>query len=550
MNRLKHFFSISVVVVALWTTSILHAQEMTSIQNPILPGFHPDPCAVSVGSDYYVVNSTFDWFPGIPIYHSRDLVNWEQIGNVLTRKSQLDMTRCGDSRGIYAPSITYHDGLFYVTYTIVQDGLSWALSGFPNYIVTAKDPHGPWSEPVYVNSLGFDPSLFIDDNGKAYLVVRIFDHRKGKWQSPGIGLHEVDLKTLKPIGEPKFIYSGWAKRSAEGPKLLKKGGYYYLFTAEGGTEYGHYQAVARSRDVWGPYERAPHIIYSSRDCPDAPIQKAGHGTLFSTPDGEWYTTHLGSRPLTQRGNCPLGRETCLQKIAWTAEGWPVLAHGDTVPALTVQAPKGVKAVRIRKEHDNDDFTSRQLAFKYCTPREPFDRDWMDYAPDLGVLSLRGRSALGSHYRESMVAQRITSFDQLFETRMEFKPTNYRQSAGLCCYYNGLYFYALGLTHDEQRGAVLELWGAEGKYMEYLPERVAVEQTTIYMRMHIQREQVQFYYSLDGRLWQAIGPALDFGKLSDDHAEGYTGAMAALYAQDLMYENLWARFDYFNVTTND
>lgn len=538
------------VALTLSATSLMTAQNKAYIQNPVLPGFHPDPCAVSVGGDYYIVNSTFEWFPGIPVYHSKDLVNWEQIGNVLTRKSQLDLTGCRDAKGIYAPSITYHKGLFYVTYTVVQEGLSWSLQEYPNYIVTAKDPKGPWSEPVLVNALGFDPFFFIDDNDKAYVIVRIFDHRKGEQPSPGIGLHEVDLKTLQPIGEPKFIYSGWAKRSAEGPKLLKKDGYYYLFTAEGGTDYSHYQAVARSRNIWGPYERAPRIIYTARDCPDAPIQKAGHGTLFATPDGEWYTTHLGSRPLTVKGNCPLGRETYLQKIKWNSEGWPELASGDSIPVLKVEAPRNVVAMTNCKREDNDDFTARQLDFKYCTLREPDSDDWLKYDSAKGVLSLRGRSALGGLLRQSLIAQRVTSLKQQFETKMEFNPTNFRHSAGLCCYYNSRHFYQLGLTFEENRGPVLELRGADKKYQEFLPGKIQVNSTSIYMRMQIAREEVKFFYSLDGKKWQPIGPALDFGKISDDYAGGYTGAMVGLYAQDLMYENQWAHFDYFNVSTGD
>ena len=304
--------------------------DRSAFFNPIIPGFHPDPCIVRVQGDYYIVTSTFEWFPGIPIYHSTDLEHWEQIGNVLTRKSQLDLTGIPDAEGIYAPSITWHDGLFYVTYTIVYPGLQWSSKGYPNYIVTATNPAGPWSEPTYINSLGFDPSLFIDEDGKGYIVVRIFDHRKGHPSSPGIGIHELDMKTLKPVGQPRFIYSGWGKQSAEGPKLLKKDGYYYLFTAEGGTGYGHYEAVARSRNIYGPYERAPHIFYTAKDNPGWPVQKAGHGTMFSTPGGEWYTTHLASRPLTKQGYCPLGRETYLQKVEWK-DGWPQLAGGGTLP---------------------------------------------------------------------------------------------------------------------------------------------------------------------------------------------------------------------------
>ncbi len=511
-----------------------------NIRNPIIPGFHPDPCIVRVQDDYYIVNSTFEWFPGIPIFHSQNLVNWKQIGNVLTRKSQLDLTGIPDSEGVYALSITWYEGLFYVTYTVVHPGLQWSSKGYSNYIVTAKNPTGPWSEPIYINSLGFDPSLFIDDDGKGYVVVRIFDHRKNKDMSPGIGIYEIDMKTLKPQNKPKFIYSGWGKKSAEGPKLLKKDGYYYLFTAEGGTGYGHYEAVARAKNIYGPYERAPQIFCSSRDNPAHPIQKAGHGTVFSTSTGEWYTTHLGSRPLGRRGNCPLGRETFLQKVEWQ-EGWPQLAGGISLPS------EGIPVVEKQMQTSidtKDDFNGSELDCKYITLRENFHSEWIRL--ENGWLKLRGREALGGLYRQSMLAQRVTSYNQSFETRLSFRPEDFRQSAGLCCYYNSTHFYALGLTYDENKEIVLELVGADKVYQEYLSERIPVSSTDIRMKVEIDQGKLQFYYSLSEGTWKPIGALLDFGKLSDDYAVGFTGAVVGLYAQDMMYESTWALFDYFKV----
>lgn len=523
------------------------AVQKEYIQNPILPGFNPDPCIVRAGTDYYIVTSTFEWFPGLPVYHSKDLVNWEQIGHVLTRKSQLDLTGIADADGVYAPSITYHDGLFYVTYTIVQGGITWPLKGYPNYIVTAKDPRGPWSEPVYINSLGFDPTLFIDDDGKAYVLVRIFDHRKGQPSSPGIGMHEVDLKTLKPVGEPKFIYSGWGQRSAEGPKMLKKDGFYYLFTAEGGTGYGHYEAVARSKNIEGPYERAPKKFYTSANDSNAVIQKAGHGTLVSTPAGEWYTTHLGSRPLVPNGNCPLGRETFLQKVVWNADGWPELSGGSEVPSVEVEAP-ALPVFPVKKKQTRDDFNSSVLDVRYQSLREPVESDWLRLDRKKGFLSMRGRRALGGFYGQSLLAQRITSCHQQIETCVEFTPTNYRHAAGLSCFYNTKHFYSLGLTFDEKEGFVLELTGADKNYMELTEKRVPLYTNVgkVYMRMTLDGYSLQYYYSLDGKEWLKIGAVLDFGKISDEYAEGYTGAMAALFVQDLMYEDRWADFDYFEV----
>lgn len=524
-----------------------YADNLQGIKNPILPGFHPDPCIVRVQNDYYIVNSTFEWFPGIPIFHSKDLKNWEQIGNVLTRKSQLDLTGIPDSEGVYAPSITWHKGTFYVTYTIVHPGLQWSSKGYPNYIVTATDPAGPWSDPIYINSLGFDPSLFIDEDGKSYIVVRIFDHRKGKNPSPGIGIHEIDLESLRPIGDPKFIYSGWGEQSAEGPKLVKKDGYYYLFTAEGGTGYGHYEAVARAKNIYGPYERAPFIFYTSKDNPKHPVQKAGHGTLFSTPNGEWYTTHLASRPLKQLGDCPLGRETFLQKVEWI-DGWPQLANGTSLPSEFVSIPEqGISLPNSTNQCVIDEFDKLSLDCKYITPRGEFQQDWLQV--NNGQLRIRGRESLGGLYRQSILAQRITSYEQTFETQLSFHPSNFRQSAGLCCYYNSTHFYALGLTYEEQRGTVLELFGADKIYQEYLPERILVSATDIRMKVEIFKDKLQFYYSLPGENWKIIGPQLDFNKLSDDYTAGFTGATVGLFAQDMMYESNWAVFDYFKMYLN-
>jgi Beta-xylosidase len=518
------------------------------IQNPILPGFNPDPCIVRVHNDYYIVTSSFEWFPGIPIYHSTDLIQWKQIGHVLDEKSQLDLTGVDDADGVYAPSITYHKGTYYVMFTNVQNGIDWPQKGYPNYIVTATNPAGPWSEAIYVNSLGFDPTLFIEEDGSAYILIRIMDHRKGKGASPGIGMHAYDLSTMKPIGEPLLIYSGWAKQSAEGPKMLKKDGFYYLFTAEGGTGYGHYEAVARSKNIWGPYERAPKIFYSSADAPDNPVQKAGHGTLFTTPDGQWYTTHLGSRPLNPRDNCSLGRETFIQKIEWDKDGWPVLADGSTIPKIEVSIP--VKTIiEVDQQQYCDMFRKSKLSPEWQTLREPANDSWLTINPSKGILSMRGRHALGSRFRESLIAQRITSYQQDFETCIEFNPTNYRHTAGLTCYYNTCHFFSLALTHDDE-GKVLKLTEADKEYNELLKIKLPdnlIEK--VYMKIHIDGYNLQYSYSFDGTKWESIGKVLDFGKISDDYAKGYTGAMVGLFVSDQMYEDKWANFHYFKVTTN-
>ena len=542
-------YSLVLVLMLGFTTAVL-AQVPEPIRNPILPGFNPDPCIVRTGEDYYIVTSSFEWFPGIPIYHSKDLINWKQIGHVLTRQSQLNMRGTADSDGIFAPAITYHNGLYYVMFTNVQDGVNWSLKGYPNYIVTAKDPAGPWSEPVQVDALGFDPSLFIDEDNKAYVLYRYFDHRPGQSASPGIGMYALDLKTLKPIGMPKFIYSGWNKRSAEGPKMLKKDGYYYLFTAEGGTGYTHYQAVARSKAIWGDYERGPQILYSAAQDSLLPIQKAGHGTLFTSTDGTWYTTHLGSRPTHTLGANPLGRETFIQKIIWTADGWPQLASGGITPQQFVTAPSGKALAMPAAKVFRDEFNAPQLDSRYQFLREPATADWLSLSSPQGELALKGRRALGSRYDQSLVAQRVTSFNQQFETALRFQPLDFRHAAGLTCYYDTKSFYALAFSYEEGRGQVLNLVAVDRKYEVVATVDLPSGTEKVFMRINILKDKLQFSYSVDAQQWHGIGAALDFNKISDDYNNGYTGAMVGLFAQDIMFENRWASFDYFELKDNE
>ncbi|RKO70126.1 glycoside hydrolase family 43 protein [Sphingobacterium puteale] len=544
MKGIKFFW----ILFVLFLTNQQLIAQIDSIHNPVLPGFNPDPCIVNVNDDYYIVTSSFEWFPGIPIYHSKDLINWNQIGHVLTRKSQLDMRGIGDSDGIFAPSITYHKGLYYVIFTTVQDGVNWSLKGYPNYIVTARDPKGPWSEPVLVNSLGFDPFLFIDDNEEAYVLFRTFDHRPGKPASAGIGMHSIDLKTFQPIGEPKLIYTGWNRNSAEGPKLLKKDGYYYLFTAEGGTSYEHYEAVARSKSIWGEYERSPQIFYTTRGDSSSSIQKAGHGTVFSTPNGEWYTTHLGSRPLSSLGACPLGRETFIQKVRWNAGAWPVLDNTTGFPEEAVVAP--VKATGNKREKELytffDSFDSKKIDVSFQTLREPWDKSWLNLERKKGTLALKGRRALGSRFDQSLVVRRLTSLTQTYETALEFDPKDFRHLAGLACYYDTKHFFSLGLTVDDHGDRQLVLTGVDKTYKQLAFKGLEGSEAKVRLKVSFSNKHFQFYFSTKEGEWDKIGPEIQSSILSDDYTDGFTGAMVGLFSQDMLYEREWAYFDYLKV----
>ena len=278
------------------------------IRNPILPGFNPDPSIVRVGDDYYIATSTFEWYPGVQIHHSRDLVHWRLLTRPLNRASQLNMLGDPDSCGIWAPCLSYADGLFWLIYTDVkrygrttQGGAAGAsLRDTHNYLVTSPRIDGEWSDPVYLNSSGFDPSLFHDDDGRKYLVNMRWDHRPGCNRFAGIVLQEYSPAERKLVGPVHLIFQGTPIGFTEGPHLYKRNGYYYLLTAEGGTGWGHAVTMARSRELTGPYELHPDVyILTSRHRPDIELQRAGHADLVETPNGETYMVHLCGRPLPQ-----------------------------------------------------------------------------------------------------------------------------------------------------------------------------------------------------------------------------------------------------------
>ncbi len=290
-----------------------------TFQNPIISGFYPDPSICRVGDDYYTVHSSFEYFPGVPIFHSRDLVHWEQIGYCLTRKSQLNLDHSRASGGIYAPTLRYHDGMFYMVTTRVDKG--------GNFFVTAKNPAGPWSDPIWVDASGIDPSLLFDADGAVYYV------RHEGMGDGHIVLGKINVQTGKLDGGLKEIWKGTGGIWPEGPHLYKVNGKYYLMIAEGGTSYDHRITIARSDSPWGPFEGNPqNPILTHRGQPENPIQATGHGDIVETPDG-WWLVCLGIRP--QGGTLHhLGRETYLTSFTWSADGWPVVRD----VALTMPAP--------------------------------------------------------------------------------------------------------------------------------------------------------------------------------------------------------------------
>src|SRR5689334_13668572 len=387
------------------------------IKNPILPGFNPDPSIVRVGNDYYIATSTFEWFPGVQIHHSRDLVHWRLLTHPLNRASQLNLLGDPDSCGVWAPCLTHADGKFWLIYTDVKrygrttvGGASGAsLRDFHNDLVTSDRIDGEWSDPNHLNSSGFDPSLFHDDDGRKYLLNMLWDHRPGQNRFAGIVLQEYSPREQKLIGQRRLIFKGTPIGFTEGPHLYKRGGYYHLVVAEGGTFWGHAVTMARSQTIDGPYEVHPDTyVLTARDRPDCPLQRAGHASLVETQDGQTYMAYLCGRPLPNRGRCVMGRETAIQKMVWSEDGWLRTVDGQCLPQVNVPAPNlpphPFPALKAR-----EDFDSLELPIDFQWLRTPYPQRIWSLSERPGLLRLFGRETLGSQFEQALVARRQQDF---------------------------------------------------------------------------------------------------------------------------------------------
>jgi xylan 1,4-beta-xylosidase len=517
------------------------------IRNPILPGFNPDPSICRVGDDYYIATSTFEWYPGVQIHHSRDLVNWRLVRRPLERASQLDMRGNPDSCGVWAPCLSYADGLFWLVYTDVKrfDG---NFKDAHNYIVTAPSIEAEWSEPVYVNSSGFDPSLFHDEDGRKWFVNMQWNHRTesygGAPKSPafdGILLQEWDARARQLTGPIKNIFAGSDLGLVEGPHLFKRNGYYYLTTAEGGTGYDHAVTMARSRTIDGPYELHPmkHLI-TAKDHPDAPLQRAGHGQYVETPDGQVYHTHLCGRPLTPKRRSPLGRETSLQRCVWREDDWLYLANGGPVPEVEVAPPREAEA-QPRPARIDYRFDSAALPEDFQWLRTPQPERIFSLSARPGYLRLIGRESIGSWFEQALVARRQEHHRFRVETVLDFEPDTYQQAAGLTHYYNRHKFHAVMVTRHETLGRVVTVFSCPGDYpngrMEFpAGSGVSLPDGPVGLALDISDNELQIFWRAgqDGA-WQPLGPVLDAGVISDEGGRGehgsFTGAFAGMLAFD-------------------
>ncbi|EWC49049.1 glycoside hydrolase family 43 protein [Xanthomonas citri pv. glycines] len=503
-------------------------------RNPVLAGFYPDPSITRVGERYYLVNSTFTYFPAIPVLESTDLVHWTQIGNVVDRREQLDYDGLRMSRGMYAASIRHHDGRFYVVGTSVDSG--------GNFIASASNPAGPWSPLTWLPSIdGIDPSLFFDSDGSASLLNNgppegppLYDGHRAIW------MQRFDIAKNAPVGPRKVLLNGGVDLASkpiwiEGPHLYQRDGWYYLSCAEGGTGPQHSQVVLRSRTVWGPYAPAPNNpILTQRDLPAErahPISNAGHVDLVDTPDGQWWAVFLASRPY--RGDrYNTGRETFLLPVQWR-DGWPsILPAGQPIPYIA-KAPAGMKAPATQAPLSgnfvwHDDFDHTTLQREWLTVRVP-KHDVADLRTRAGWLTLhadaRGLDGTGT---PAFLARRQQHMRFTASTALEV-PTQAGISAGLAAFQNSTAWYALGIRRDGDAVQVF-LDKRDGAATTTLAQ--ARIPATAQLRLQISGDggAYSFAFDADGRGWQSLHRNDDAGFLSTAQAGGFVGSMIGPFAQ--------------------
>ena len=505
-------------------------------RNPIMQGFYPDPSIVRVGADYYLVHSTFGWFPGIPVFHSRDLVTWRQIGNAIDRADQLDFGKLGLSRGVFAPAIEHHAGRFYIVNTCVDCG--------GNFVITATDPAGPWSKPVWLPTLhgGIDPSIFFDDDGSAWIVNNGPPHGRPRYDGHrAIWIQRFDAATLAATGPRTVLIDGGIRPAdkpvwIEGPHIFKRDGWYYLTCAEGGTSVNHSQVILRSRRPDGPYVAAPdNPILTQRDLPanrPNPVTSAGHADFVTTPDGRWWATFLATRPYA--GDFyNTGRETFLLPVEWWG-GWPrILPRGQAIPTV-VQRP-ALPADRPAPPTSGafgwrDDFNASTLGPAWMMMRQPASR-W--YTLSGGALRLQPRPVwLADKANPSFLARRQSHAHATVTTRVRFAGARVGDRAGLAALQNDDAWYAIAIARTPA-GRVVRLTGrsdpADPAAGRVLAEAPVAARGAVSLRIVADGARYRFGWAT-GTRWRELGGEQDGTVLSTARAGGFVGTMIGPFAE--------------------
>jgi xylan 1,4-beta-xylosidase len=536
------------------------------MKNPIFPGFNPDPCICKAGDDYFVIVSSFEWMPALPIYHSKDLKNWELYTHVIRSEEQADIRKLPSAKGIWAPCLTYceEEKLFYVIYG-VMNSMNARYFDVDNYLITASDIKGPWSEPIYLHSAGFDASILHDDDGKKYIVSLEWETREG-YEKPGaVCMAEYSSVEKKIIGYPKRFWQGGTDRGCiEAPHLYKRKGFYYIMCAEGGTGYGHSVTMGRSENVWGPYEKDPRnpIVtsipgeFNERKDPDhlkpkyynpeSMLQKSGHGSYVENELGEVYLVHLTARPFVPELRCTLGRETAMQKMMWTDDGWLRMADQSNLAKESFEESK-LPEYPLPQIPVFDDFNSDTLGIQYYAPRIS-PESFTDVKARPGYVRIRGQESRTSLNKVSILARKLTSVNAVITTKMEFRPEIYQHSAGLILYYDNMNYINLRKYYSQTLGqsAISVIQLENGTRTEYLDTRIPVKDVPVYFRLRIENRKTFFEWSYDGEQYFRIGKEFDTTKFSDEYCKygEFTGTFVGMTCADRMFHQHYADFDFF------
>ncbi|WP_435921344.1 glycoside hydrolase family 43 protein [Paenibacillus sp. DYY-L-2] len=499
--------------------------------NPVISGFYPDPSICRVEDDYYLVTSTFEYFPGVPIFHSKDLVHWRQIGHCLTTERQLPLENCWSSGGIYAPTLRYHNGWFYMVTTNV--------SANGNFFVKARNPEGPWSDPILVKQNGIDPSLLFDDDGRVY-----FQSARDGEEGNGIYQCEIDIANGEMLTESRLIWSGTGGAHPEAPHLYKINGLYYLMIAEGGTEYGHMVTIARSENPYGPFISCPYNPILSNRSRSSLIHATGHADIIQIQDGTWWSVCLGIRPVSYPMGHHLGREVFLAPVTWTDDGWPILGQ-NTRMEMVMDAPS-LPEVRWPDKPIRDDFQFSRLGMDWIFLRNPKPGSWsLDERP--GYLTLRGNeTTLDDTGSPAFVGRRLCHFRCDLETVMEFEPQTNGEEAGISVFKNDKFHYDLAVKLvDGRKMAVFR------KTVGSMKTEEARECPAGPILLKVEARPEKFVFSLRTQDTERV--EMGWGEshfLSTEVSGGFTGVIVAMYSACDKGSSAPAQFDWFDYLVTD
>ncbi|MHA0857360.1 glycoside hydrolase family 43 protein [Paenibacillus sp. CMAA1364] len=486
---------------------------MVSYENPVIPGFYPDPSITRAGDDFYLVCSSFEYFPGVPIFHSRDLIHWTQIGHVLERMSQLDTRRHRSSDGIYAPTLRYDNGIFYMITTDV--------TGIGNFYVTATCPSGPWSDPIIIPYGGIDPSMMFDDDGKVYVTTQ-----HGAAYDSHVIQYEIDVTTGKILSEPVMIWTGDGGPWTEGPHLYKINGMYYIMAASGGTSREHREIIGRSTNPYGPFERLLHPILTHNQI-DHPIQYLGHADLIEDGNGDWWAVFLGVR-LVDSGYSVLGRETFLAPVIWDEDGWPMIDNNQGIVGLEMNVPR-VPGVSPKPRYDSrDDFECEELSLFWAFIRNPAKGSW-SLNQRVGWLTLWGQAAnLCDLAPVSFVGRRQQHTKAEWSTLLEYRTTVDGEEAGLCARLDERAHYEICLKQQGGKRVIAVYLTAQGETQ--VAAEVPITADRVYLKIQADITEYVLMYSLDGLEWMGLAAGAAY-PLSPEAVTGnnFTGVFIGLYA---------------------